>query len=208
MTNVARNLEGSQRAGSAYRRPVFAFATGHYDNYDAEADAYRPAGTNDHLLTYTKAGRGRIGHADGDFVAETGSITLIPPGVLHDYGVLEPSPHWERIWVHFHPPGNWLDLLHLPQIRAGLFHLQLRDDDLKSKVETRFLDMHRLSGLGSAHAERLAMNALEEALLWCDVDNALGSSSVWLDPRVRHGVEFILSDLKRQFSVNRLAKIC
>jgi len=188
-------------------RPVFAFATGHYDNRDAEADAHRPLGTDDYLLTYTRNGAGRIGHADGDFLTEPGSLTLILPRVPHDYGVIGASPRWERIWVHFQPRTEWADLLQLPELRRGIRYLYFHDAELKSRIEARMLDVHRLATLDVSQGRRLAMNALEEALLWSDFENPTGSSAR-LDTRVRKAVDLISSDLRQTLSMARLAKHC
>lgn len=130
----------------------------------------RPGGTTDHLLILTVGGRGRFGSADGDLVAEPGTVTLISPHTPHDYGVEAELESWEISYCHFHPRPEWRVLLDWPEVRAGIGQLHVL-----GTVGDRVREQLRTAGYYSLsqqpRAEMFGMNALESALLWCDTQN-------------------------------------
>jgi len=138
---------------------------------------------------------------------EPGSLVLFSPRTTQDYGVHSSASHWESVWSHFHPLAHWLDLLALPKVADGLRHLSLHDHEVKERVRNSLLEMHRLAAGRMAQSERLAINALEAALLWCDVENPVGSTAN-IDPRVRRAIEYIVSDLTRRVELDALARRC
>jgi AraC family transcriptional regulator of arabinose operon len=64
--------------------------------------------------------------------------------------------------------------------------------------------MHRLATSSLRQSESLAMNALEEALLWCDLINPRSMTRL-IDPRIRKAVDYISEDPSRPIELGRLA---
>ena len=54
--------------------------------------------------------------------------------------------------------------LRLPEVAPGLGHLSIHDEELRTRIEARLFDMHRLATSSLRQSESLAMNALEEVL--------------------------------------------
>ena len=150
--------------------------TGHYHEGPGYA-SWRARGTGDWLLIATLGGSGRFGGTSGEFRTEPGELTLLRPGTRHDYGTAPGAFGWELLWTHFHPRPDWQPLLQWPEAARGLMRLMLTDPALRETVLGRFRDAHLLAtgARPSAPSPRRrrehAMNALEEALLWCDLQN-------------------------------------
>jgi len=174
---------------------VFCGHAGHHS-------IYRSRGTDDWQLLATTAGRGRVGSANGAFEVTPGDVLLMRPGVLHDYGPVESV--WEYDWVHFQPRQEWLDLLGWPEHAPGLMRLRLDDVELRDNV---------MSALARAlvsypyHRQQLFItNALEEVLLWCDLQNPLSRSSR-LDPRLHEIITYLQQNLAEKITLAALAEI-
>jgi AraC family transcriptional regulator of arabinose operon len=182
---------------------VRQIATGHFHERETYY-AHRASGTPDWLLVYTVSGAGRFGHARGEIVARPNELTLLRPRTLHDYGLIGPVRRWELLWVHFLPRPEWAPLLHFPDVAPGLGHLVVHDEELRPRIESRLLDMHRLATSSLRQSESLAMNALEEVLLWCDLVNP-SSKTRLIDPRIRKAVDYISEDPSRPIALGRLA---
>ncbi len=186
--------------------------TGHFKMGRGYA-TWRPDGTDDWLLIYTISGLGRFGFRNADRSMEErfsppGSITLLRPRTLHDYGVEPTQQWWELLWAHFRPRAHWHELLRLPvwsPLAPGLFHLALCDDRAKSKVLSRFRDVHRLRTRASPQSHAFAMNALEEVLLWCDTYNPLRSD--WMDERLQLAMDRATAHIGAALTVGRLAEL-
>jgi AraC family transcriptional regulator of arabinose operon len=129
---------------------------------------------------------------------------LLRPRTLHDYGLAPPGRRWELVWAHFHPRPDWTPLLQLPEVAPGLGHLAIQDQELRPRIVGRLLDMHRLATSSLRQSESLAMNALEEVLLWCDLVNPNAKTRP-IDPRIRKAVDYISEDPSRPISLGRLA---
>jgi AraC family transcriptional regulator of arabinose operon len=174
--------------------------------------AYRSRGTRDWLLIHTLSGCGRFGfhHAGvrGEIIAEPGDVVLLRPGTLHDYGVVAERPKWELLWTHFHPRPNWLDALTWPPLLderlqpTGLMRLRLGSAHA-ARIAARLADMHRLAIAPHRNRTALAMNALEEVLLWCDEWNPSHSQAV--DPRIQAAMELMCRTLDRPLRIETLA---
>jgi AraC family transcriptional regulator of arabinose operon len=190
-------------------RPVVApLITGHFREGPAYS-TWRARGTNDHLLILTRGGRARFGHggAQDALTAEPGDIVLLLPGTPHDYGTARGADHWELLWTHFLPRPHWLDWLGWPEAAPGLRHLSLRGHaTARERVEARLHDMHRLATGALSRRELFALNALEEALLWCDTVNPR-STEARLDPRVARALEYLLGHLGESVALPDLARV-
>jgi AraC family transcriptional regulator of arabinose operon len=179
-----------------------AITTGHFRERRGYA-VWREHGTADWLLIYTVGGRGRFGYAGGELAAEPGDVVLLKPGVLHDYGVERELERWELLWAHFQPRVHWLDWMEWPA-EGGVMRLRIGDRSLRGRVRKRLLDMHRLATGAAGRREALAMNALEEVLLWCDGVNPLGAQGR-LDPRVRAAMDFLCRRIEQKVTMGVLA---
>lgn len=160
---------------------------GHYVR-EAGYARRRPGGTDDWLLIGTLAGEGRFAIDDGEITAPPGSLTLLAPGTTHDYGT---GDSWELLWVHFHPPTDWLDLLRWPAVAPGI-------GQIHGSFEESFREVVRLAGT----RRRFAMNALERLLLLAEPE-----SSLQLDERIQKVIEHIQEHLGRPITVEALARL-
>jgi AraC family transcriptional regulator of arabinose operon len=161
----------TQRSRSG--RTIFA---GHF----VEGPGYhtrRPHGTDDWLIVLTLAGRGRFGYDGGENFVHERDLTLIRPGTMHDYGVEPELQHWEMLWCHFLPRPHWMDLLDWPEISPGTMNFHLSDPSIRQRITARFDDCVRLANGPLRRRDELAMNALEEVLLWADLENPRTQSS-------------------------------
>jgi len=167
---------------------------GHFDEGPSYT-TWREQGTADWLLFHTLAGLGRVNGTQ----ALPGTVLLLPPGTRHDYGT--DRERWEFQFAHFHPQPAWLPLLTWPEAGAGVRRLGLTATVAERVREALGACIH-LAASGLPHAQRLGVNALEAALLWCAQE---AQSS--LDPRIRAAVEHIGRALAAPASVAVLARV-
>ncbi len=186
--------------------PPGTLVTGHFHKGPRYA-TYRAHGTRDWLLVYTVSGRGRFGHAGGECITRPGDLVLVRPGILHDYGTARGQRHWEPLWAHFIPRPAWLPWLDWPEAAPGLHRLALRGHETAPRLAQRFRDAIRLNAGPSRQREALALNALEEVLLWCDLANPRRDTA-GLDSRIRHSLEFICEHFAEALNVARIAAEC
>ena len=187
--------------------PVVApIVTGHFRE-DPDYATWRAQGTRDWLLILTLGGAARFGRAHGgDLPVGPGEVVLLRPGTRHDYGTRPGAAGWELLWTHFLPRAHWLDWLGWPEAAPGLLRLDLNGDPAALENVTRCLaDMHRLATGAQPRRDQFALNALEEALLWCDAANPR-SAQTKLDARVRSAMEFLLKNLRETVPMGALAR--
>ncbi len=187
-------------------RPVATLFTGHFTSGPGYR-AYRPRGTNDHLLIYTVAGIGRFGTSDGRAIfARPGELTMVLPGAYQDYGVEATQQHWEIVWTHFHPRADWLDLLDWPAVEPGIMRVNAGDPVSRREIHEQFLRVHRQAMSAGPLRDRLAMNALEALLLLCEQINPNRSSHT-IDQRIRQAMDHVARHLDEKITLDRLADL-
>ncbi len=165
---------------------------------------FRKNGTTDWLLIFTRSGRGLFRWKGGRLITRKGDLVLLQPGTLHDYGLVAPGEPWELQWAHFFPVAGWIPWLKWPQLTPGLGHCRVTDPKIFRRLSTRFEEMRRLSLRSLRHRENLAMNALEEILLWCrEVLAQTGAHPI--DPRIRQAVDLLDDRQDRPISSSALA---
>jgi AraC family transcriptional regulator of arabinose operon len=178
---------------------------GHFDQ-GADYAVRRWAGTHDWLLTYTLAGVGRFRSGGGVFYAQPGDVTLLPPGVPHDYAV-PAGGRWVFLWVHFLPRPTWLPWLQLPRVGDGLCRMAIASPTGQQRIAAAFkrllLDVHADHVPGMVR-EELALNALEEMLLVC-LREVPGDAATAFDPRVHAVLELLATNLPRTPRIADLA---
>ncbi len=191
-----------QRAES--RSPVVARVLGGHLDEGPEYQTFRSRGTEDWLLIHTVSGSGQLVGPGGSAVrTAAGDAVLLRPRTRHDYGTAPGSSTWEIVFSHFHPRAEWLPLLEWPQPVPGIGRVRAEGEVHRRIVAA----LHRSSRTGRgalARAELFAVNALEEALLWCDTQNRLG---VRTDERLLRVIDHVDAHLADPLDVARLAGV-
>ena len=168
-------------------------------------DTIRPRGVPEWLIVLTVAGRGRLRPAGSRTWLDLPirSIVTYRPGAPQEYGTAPTPGAWEVLWAHVLPPAGWLRLLEWPQCAPGIGRLDL-SPVIAARVQAALSRAvaHHVAGLGQARA--LAMNAVEEALLWCDAENP-GSDTTHV--AVRAVVEHVSTHLDAPHSLASLAAV-
>jgi AraC family transcriptional regulator of arabinose operon len=180
--------------------PTTRLLTGHFRETSGYR-AFRPDGVADWLLVYTLSGSGRFGHAGGDLLTTPGDWVVLRPGTRHDYGVPAPAGSWELLWAHFQPRSDWMDLLTWPEVAPGLCHLNFPDTD----AITAFRNAHAFRSGSGLHSERLAMNAMEAALLHCAA--RLPAIGTTMDHRIQRAITHIDEHIATPLTIPALAEI-
>ena len=175
--------------------------TGHYHE-GSSYHTWRPRGTADHLLIFTVAGAGRFGVPGGHHCSQPGELTLLRPGVLHDYGTEPAVGHWELLWVHFSPRPHWNAWMNWPEA-ADLPGLRLEDEHAAG-IERLLKHVHAFATGGRPHREAWAMHALEEVWLRC----AVARPASPLDPRVERAASYLRAHLALPLNPQELALHC
>jgi len=167
---------------------------------------WRPRGSGDWLLIFTVAGRGRV-VADGSAAPlEPGHAVLFAPGAEQDYSTDEQTGFWHLRWSHFQPRPHWKAWLAWPPLARGVGRLELQGEPAAAVAGAlqRLLVFRRLGERGD---RELAMNALEEALIWCS-RVAAREPLAQMDPRVQAAARHLAGQLNSPFQVAAVAKAC
>jgi AraC family transcriptional regulator of arabinose operon len=176
--------------------------------------AFRPRGLkpNWHLIL-TTAGRGSFLQPGVRLPLEPGDLILFAPDCYQDYGA-EPGQSWDDIFIHFSPRPNWHPWMRWPRVGNGLFHVHLREGEVRDRVRDAMLRCHHYAHASfSTIAHELALNAVEEALLLgiheaiYPVGPAGDDERGRRSPAIARAVEAIASDLRRRLSIRSLARI-
>jgi AraC family transcriptional regulator, arabinose operon regulatory protein len=162
---------------------------------------WRTHGTTDWLLFHTTAGLGRLGTDGSDVDALPGVTLLIRPGTRHDYGVEPSLRRWAFLYAHFHPRAEWLPLLEWPEVAPGIMRIQPAGD-LERRIVASLRRAARFSRGSFDRNELFAVNAFEEALLWCDMQNPYHGQ---LDERILRVLEVIEQRLPDAITLGELA---
>ncbi|HEY3329096.1 MAG TPA: helix-turn-helix domain-containing protein [Capsulimonadaceae bacterium] len=177
--------------------------TGHYVR-DETYSSVRTEGTDDFLLIYTLRGSGRFQSAGQSFTTEPGDVSLIRPGTGHDYHTAPGATTWELLWAHFHPRAHWYDWLTWSELIPGIVNISVIKLAERDLIVQAFTDMDRYANASQQKGIELAMNALEKALLLCEMKQE-GSKSE-LDSRVTSTMAAIEANLAERISVAELAE--
>ncbi|GAA0601133.1 helix-turn-helix domain-containing protein [Kribbella sandramycini] len=167
--------------------------TGEFDE-GPEYRTFRRRGTTDWLLVLTLDGAGHFSAV----AAEPGTIVLVRPGTLHDYGTV--GERWHFVYAHLHPKPEWLPLLDWPVVAPGILLLRPANTD---RIAGHLRDAVRFQRSVLPQGELLSLNALEAALLWCDTQNP---KAVRIDDRLLRAIELVDQNLKAALDVTDLAR--
>lgn len=164
----------------------------------------RPDGRPDWLLVQSVSGCGVFRRGDVRVTAPTGTITVLPPGVEHDYGVAPEADSWGLTWAHVTPRVEWLALLDWPGTPlAGTRQVRLEGPEHEA-VAAALSAAARSWRRAGPFAESFALNGLERALLLVAQARHVTTPS---DPRVEAVLEFIDTHLDADLSVAVLAGV-
>lgn len=163
---------------------------------------WRPAGTPEWLLVHTRSGRARIAYRDGERLVGPGETILYRPGAPQDFGGVETGQPWAIVWAQFEPRPHWLELLRWEALEAGVFIMKVSEPTSLERIEGLLLEADRLATSGLPHANSLARNALEAALLWWDLRDSHGRA---LDPRVVAAIDYVSRSPRRHVAIAELA---
>lgn len=182
--------------------------TGHFDE-GLDYRAWRPGGTDDHLLIYTVAGAGRIGWSGGHATITAGDLLLYEPNTRHDYRTDAKVGRWELRWAHFRPRPHWHPWLDWPAINAGsagIRRLAVGDVSMRRRIEGTLAEAHAVNAGPMHQAAMFALNALERVLLLADQANPRTTGRP-LDDRVQAAVDHLRDHLDTPVSLDELAGV-
>jgi len=167
--------------------------------------AVREQGNNNWLLIYNLSGQAYFRHSKGELRTKPGDVVLYLPGQSRYYGSDSLSTPYVRLYSEFQPRAEWHELLQWPEVAPELRMLTLEEEPIRQRMAQSFREAidHMMS-----HRQRrefFAMNALEQALLWCDTENPKGSSRR-LDARISRALESLTQDIARPFMLSELAQ--
>lgn len=162
----------------------------------------RPRGVDHWLLIHTIDGWGRQAVPGGAVDLRPGDALLVAPGTPHEYGVQPERPRWELLFAHFRPRPEWLAWFDWPLVAPGVAVMSLTGV-VRERAERALHDAVAAANGAVRLSQQFSMNALETALLWCDVQNPGGHR---LDQRVLWCVEHLESHLHETFTVSLLAQ--
>jgi AraC family transcriptional regulator of arabinose operon len=174
---------------------------GHFRK-EADYATRRAYGTDDWLLIITLYGAGRL----SGITAEPGDVIAIRPGTAHDYGTDPAVGRWELAWAHLLIPDYFLDLVDWPEVAPGHLRRRIADHELLGRAAAAIDEAERWSRSSAPFDQRLALNAVERALLWCAVASG-GPEPVNRDPVIRQVCERILADLADPPDLEALAAL-
>ncbi len=169
---------------------------------------HRTHGTQDWLLILTLSGEGLYRWKEGELKTHQNDLTLYRPGAFQNYCTSPSASHWKLVWAHFLPRPHWHALLNWPVAAPGLGCLSLdpREEET-ARVRECLFRMERAAKQTLAHGEEFAMNALEEALLLCDLQNPLASLPR-LDGRIRRAMDFLSCRFAKPVNFQEAAEHC
>lgn len=167
---------------------------------------WRPRGTSDWLLIFTLAGAGRIVSEGKPWGLPAGGALLYRPGTAQNYSTDPAAGRWSIRWAHFVAKPHWQPWLLWPEVTRGTGCVRL-GAEAAARVGEALNRMIVASRLGGAGATDLAMNALEEALIWTHRAIA-GDRWIEIDPRIRRAVAWLAENPARPFALDALARQC
>ena len=186
--------------------PTRYVTTGHFRE-GLSYYCYRPNGTLDWLIVMTLAGGGRFNHADGKgaLAVRANDLMLMRPGTYAAYETDPDIGQWEMLWAHFQPRPHWLPWLEWPESVAGLMHLTPPDPGSVQRVHDALREVHLLATGALPQRHLFALNALERALLWCELVNPKRQRA-WLDERVQAAMDYLCQHMTDKVGLDDVAE--
>lgn len=168
---------------------------------------WRPTGSGDWLLIYTRSGAGNIVLNGKTRRLATGEAVLFSPEAAQDYYTDTEAGRWRLLWAHFRPRPNWRAWIRWPEMIRGVGWLTLPAGEVRESFETAM--QRAVATLKRPHGDAVefALNALEEALLWAQ--QATDESGLAkLDDRIRRAMNYLAEHSAEPFCLEAVAKFC
>ena len=198
-----RNSQRKPEEIPAQSGPILSY--GNAAHAPGHASPIWRAGDNVWNIGYTLSGRAREILPDGETWEEPHDFMLIRPGGIHGWEVPRDAEEpWSVVWFVFLPKPDWLPLMDLPEEFPHFCRLPLAGREHDGKIRRALLQAHRFVSIPGGQA--LAMNAIERALLWLQLEFA--DSNTRFDPRVRTAMEILSRRLAEPPSMPELASSC
>ena len=174
----------------------------------------RPNGASDWLIIQTIGGEGVLIIDEQSYPLLPGDIVLSRPDSPRRYHTNLRVGKWDLLWAHFHPRQEWLNWLHWPGLAGGWGKLHFTGT-IEGTIQHRLRQMHHYASRPQGHGRHdlLAMNALEEVLLWCDTSNESrqlpmdGATQIAFDMISCHYAEHLSLRLLAQRSGQSIARL-
>lgn len=153
------------------------------------------------LLFCTHAGRGRIGHAEGELAVLPGTVALIAPHAFNDYGVEPTLRRWRFDWAYFAARPGWEPWLSWPEAASGLAMLTPAAERFTA-VAAALTDAFEYASMPGRTQAGLTANAVERALLLL----ASELPADRLDSRVAAAIEICRHEFADRLTLASLAR--
>jgi AraC family transcriptional regulator, arabinose operon regulatory protein len=158
-------------------------------------------------IGYTLSGAVREILPQGETWEHAHDFMVLKPGGMHAWEVpRDASEPWSVVWLVFKPRPDWLPLLDLPEEFPHFSRLPLTGRTHTGRIRRALLQAHRFASLPSRDGQALAMNAIERALLWLQVESA--ATRTRLDPRVQAAMELFTRRLSEPPAIPEAAAAC
>lgn len=170
---------------------------------------WRPQGSGDWLLLYTLDGAGRIGLPAGEPIRlAPAEALLFDPRASQDYSTHPDHGQWHFLWVHFHARAHWRPWLQWQTPAPDIHHAVVGAPAVHEAVTRALRKMIAVSRRRTSIGPDLALNALEEALLW--LHGASAAPDAWSqgDARVRRAMDYFAEHLDEPFDLAKVARHC
>jgi len=187
-------------------RPVEFVMASEFDRGTDYAN-WRPGGSGDWLLIYTRAGAGNIVLNGNARRLATGEAVLFSPEVAQDYGTDLEEGRWRLLWAHFRPRPNWRAWIRWPEAVRGVGWLTLPAGEVRESFEAAMLRTAATLKRPHGDAVEFALNALEEALLWAQQATA-EDGRARLDDRIRRAMSYLAERSAEPFRLESVARAC
>ncbi len=164
-------------------------------------------GANVWNIGYTLSGKVREILPQGETWERPNDLMVLKPGGSHAWSVPRESREpWNVVWFVFVPKPDWLPLLDLPEEFPRFSRLPLAGRKHAGKIRRALLQAHGFACIPAGGGLALAMNAIERALLWVQIEFA--DASTRFDPRVRAAMEFFTRRLAGPPLMSEVAAAC
>ena len=157
-------------------------------------------------IGYTISGAVREILAQGETWEQPHDFMVLKPGGSHVWEVPRDAREpWRVVWFVFVPKPEWIPWLDLPEEFPRFSRIALAGREYDEKIRRSLLQAHRFA-INSADGQALAMNALERALLWLQME--LKITDVRIDRRVQATLSLFFKRLANPPSIPEAAAAC
>lgn len=176
--------------------PIGNILLADYFEMDASYSYSRPRGMADWLITYTIDGEGYFIVDGRKEICTSGEVTLMRPGVSHQYGTSE-SGYWNFMWAHF--SSAVLETSFLPD--EALWVHSISSTSTQNRILQAFKRIIQDSRERGPYWQPLCLTALREILLVI-----LQRRKKELDPRIEEALRYLSEHMRADLSIQDIAQ--